>query len=233
MDPEKSELFFLLLKLKSYLVSMIDNSEDAGKDFYYTEEYLERRFPEKKEEIMERLVTNGINSDREIAFNEKIVFEFKKMVSFGEENTDLTSLLRKFEIEAVGIERENRERESYISERDKELNEILSNIFQLATNWALHRELENKVDDYSALSNEELIRPEEEKRYDALGKSTSVSFENISKLTEKYIYLLTDYYLKYGGDLTLIEFVAELDRVKAMVFKKYSDMFRKHGLDKG
>jgi hypothetical protein len=232
MDPQKSELFFLLLKLKSYLVSMIDNSEEAEKDFYYTEEYLDRRFPEKKEEIIELLVTNGINSDGEIAFNEKIVFEFKKMTSLNEENIDLTSLLRKFEIEAVGIERENRKRNSYISERDKELNEILSIIFQLATNWALHRELENKVDDYSALSSEELIRPEEEKKYDALGKSTSVSFENISKLTEKYIYNLTDYYFKFGGDLTLIEFVSELDRIKAMVFKKYSDLFKKHGLNR-
>jgi hypothetical protein len=43
--------------------------------------------------------------------------------------------------------------------------------------------------------------------------------------------LLTDYYFHYGGDLTLIEFVEELEKIKVTVFKKYADLFKKHGLE--
>jgi hypothetical protein len=45
--------------------------------------------------------------------------------------------------------------------------------------------------------------------------------------------LLTEYYFKYGGDLTLIEFVTKLDQIKTDVFRKYADLFKKYGLDKG
>jgi hypothetical protein len=233
MESDKPDLFYILLKLRSYLVSLLNSPEESENNFMYTEEFLERRYPEFKEEIINLLVDNGINNDGDIAFDEKIVFRFKDIISGSGKKTDLPELLKKLEIESLAIERENKKRLSYISERERELNKVLESLFQLAGNWAVHRELENKADDFSALSEEELIRPEEEKRYDTIGKNTYKSFEKISEQTEKYIFLLTDYYFRYGGDLTLIEFVTNLDKIKSDVFGKYADLFKKHGLDKG
>jgi len=229
--PEKPDLFYILLKLRSYLVSLLNSPEECDDSFTYTEEFLERRYPELKEEVLELLIENGINRDYDIAFNEKIVFRFKDMVSGSDKRTDITSLLKKFDIDSISLEREKKKIESYRNERERELNKVLETLFQLAANWAVHRELENKVDDYSTLSEEDLIRPEEEKSYDDLGKNTEISFDKISRLTEKYINLLTDYYFHYGGDLTLIEFVEELEKIKVTVFKKYADLFKKHGLE--
>jgi len=229
--PDKPDLFYILLKLRSYLISLINSPDECDDSFSYTEEFLERRYPEMKEEIMELLLSNDIKNDCDIAFNEKIVFRFKDMLSGSEKRTDITSLLKKFEINTISLERDKKKTESYRNVRERELNKVLEALFQLAANWAVHRELENKVDDYSTLSEEDLIRPEEEKSYDDLGKNTEISFDKISRLTEKYIHLLTDYYFHYGGDLTLIEFVEELDKIKVSVFKKYAELFKKHGLE--
>ncbi len=228
---DKPDLFYILLKLRSYLVSLINSPEECDDTFSLTEEFLERRFPEMKAEIIELLLSNGINNDYDIAFNEKIVFKFKDMISETEKQNDITALLKKFEIESISLERDKKKLESLRNERERELNKVIETLFQLAANWAVHRELENKVDDFSTLSEEELIRPEEEKSFDDLGKNTSISFDKISKLTEKYIHLLTDYYFHYGGDLTLIEFVEEIEKIKVTVFKKYADLFKKHGLE--
>src|SRR5690606_17931497 len=129
------------------------------------------------------------------------------MISGTEKRTDISELLKKYEIDSISLERDRKKLESFRNERERELNKVIETLFQLAANWAVHRELENKVDDYSTLSEEELIRPDEAKSYDTLGKNTYASFDKISKLTEKYIHHLTDYYFQYGGDLTLIEFV--------------------------
>jgi hypothetical protein len=228
---DKPDLFYVLLKLRSYLVSLINNPEECDDSFTYAEEFLDRRFPELKEEILELLTNNELNNDCDIAFNDKIVFKFKDMLWGNEKQTDITSLLKKFEIETISLERDSKKLESFKNQRDRELNKVIETLFQLAANWAVHRELENRVDDYSTLSEEELIRPEEEKSFDDLGKNTSISFDKISKLTEKYIQLLTDYYFHYGGDLTLIEFVEELEKIKVSVFKKYADLFKKHGFE--
>jgi len=229
--PDKPDLFYILLKLRSYLVSLINSPEECDDTFAFTEEFLERRFPEMKEEIMELLIDNGINNDYDIAFNEKIVFKFKDMISGTEKRTDITTLLKKFDIDTISLERDKKKSESFKNERERELNKVIETLFQLAANWAVHRELENKVDDYSTLSEEDLIRPEEEKNYDTLDKNTNASFDKISKLTEKYIHLLTDYYFHYGGDLTLIEFAEGLEKIKVSVFKKYAELFKKHGLE--
>ncbi|MDO8550157.1 MAG: hypothetical protein Q7S39_08420 [Ignavibacteria bacterium] len=228
--PDKPDLFYILLKLRSYLVSLINSPEECDDTFTYTEEFLERRYPEMKEEIMELLIVNGIKSDYDIAFNEKIVFKLKEMISGTGKRTDITALLKKFDIDTISLERDRKKFESFRNERERELNKVIENLFQLAANWAVHRELENKVDDYSTLREEDLIRPDEAKNYDTLGKNTDASFDKISRLTEKYIHLLTDYYFRYGGDLTLIEFVEELEKIKVSVFKKYAELFKKHGL---
>jgi hypothetical protein len=228
---EKPDFFYILLKLRSYLVSLINSPEECDDSFNYTEEFLERRYPDMKEEVINLLIENGINNDYDIAFNEKIVVKFKEMISGTERRTDISSLLKKHDIVSTSLERDRQRFESFKNEREKELNKVIETLFQLAANWAVHRELENKVDDYSTLSEEDLIRPEEAKSYDALGKNTFASFDKISKLTEKYINFLTDYYFQYGGDLTLIEFVEYLEKIKKAVFKKYADLFRKHGLE--
>lgn len=229
--PEKTDLFYILLKLRSYLVSLINSPEECDDTFTFTEEFLDRRYPEMKEIIMDLLLANGINSDYDIAFNEKIVFKFKDMIAETEKRTDISVLLKKYDIDAISLERDRKKLESFQNKRERELNKVIENLFQLAANWAVHRELENKVDDYSTLSEEDLIRPEEEKSFDTLGKNTDASFDKISKLTEKYIHLLTDYYFRYGGDLTLIEFAEELEKIKVSVFKKYADLLKKHGFE--
>jgi len=120
---------------------------------------------------------------------------------------------------------------SFASEREKKLSEILFILFQLATNWEVLKDLEDKADNFSALNDEDVIRPDEEKSLDALDGTTAKAFNTISLFTKRYIELLTDYYFSYGGDISLKEFVEDLEKTKKSVAKKYLELFQKHGLD--
>ncbi len=231
MNSDKSNLFLTLLKLKSYLVSMIDERKDEFDNFNLTSEYLERRFPEKKREIITILEDNGIYSDSEIAFNDKIILQFRAIANRAKSNRDLMSLLKELEIEAKDISGVDSSRLSYISEREKKVTKILDLLFQLATNWAVLKELEDKVDDYSVLDEEEVIRPEEEKSLSYLDNNASQAFNLITDLTKKYINDLIDYYFTFGGDLALKDFVDSLNDLGASVNKKYSDLFKRFGFD--
>ena len=77
MKKDKENLFLILLKLKSYLVSMIDEPADNYSNLKLAEEYLELKFPEKKNKIIRLLEDNNIYSDSEIAFDEKIITKFR------------------------------------------------------------------------------------------------------------------------------------------------------------
>lgn len=231
MTQDKSGLFLTLLKIKSYLASMIDDRSDCSDDFHFTEEYLERRYPDKKEEIISILEDNQIYSDGDIAFNEKIILQFRNIVNQISSNVNLPEILKKFEIETKDIRIIDSSRDSIKSEREKHLSNILDTLFQLATNWAVLKELEDKVDDYSVLDEEEVIRPDEEKNLNALDDTTDKAFTILSNLTKKYIHQLTDYYFIYGGDLALKDFIEELNTMQKLVAKKYYDLFKEHGLD--
>jgi hypothetical protein len=231
MGTDKKNLFLTLLKLKSYLASMIDEQSELYNNFNYSKEYLDRRYPDKSQAIINLLEENEIYTDAEITFNDKIIYKFRAIANKYEDHVDLLSLLDKLEIEARDTVKKDGARKSYISEREKRLSEILDSLFQLATNWAVLKELEDKVDDYSILDEEDIIRPDEEKNLNTLDDSTDKAFAILSDLTKKYLGKLTDYYFCYGGDLALKEFVEELDDVKKSVIKKYSDLFKSHGLD--
>jgi len=231
MGADKKNLFLTLLKIKSYLASMIDEPSERFNNFNYTREYLEKRYPDKCKYFLDLLEENGIFSDSEITFNDKIIAKFRTIAHNSGDRGNLLTLLDKLEIETRGTIIKDETRLSEISEREKKLSEILDSIFQLATNWAVLKEIEDKVDDYSILNDEEVIRPDEEKNLDTLDDNTFRVFSTISDLTKEYMEKLTDYYFNYGGNIALKDFVLSLDEIKKDVIKKYFELFKEHGLD--
>jgi hypothetical protein len=231
MKKTKDNLFLTLLKLKSYLVSMIDEPAEHYSNLKMTEQYLDLKFPAKRAEVIELLEDNNIYSDSEIAFDEKIIFKFRAMVNKSKAKTGLLDILNKLEIETKDMVLNEAERISYATEREQKLSEILYVLFQLATNWEILKDLEDKADNFSALNDVDAIRPEEEKSLDALDNTTEKAFNTISQFTKRYIELLTDYYFSYGGDISLKDFVEDLEKTKKSVARKYIDLFQKYGLD--
>lgn len=231
MDSKKQDLFFILLRLKSYLISLIDNAENCDNEFKYTEEFLERCFPEEKVEIINILEDNKIYGDCDIVFNDKIHLVFKKIALQNNSTLDLESILQKFDINSHELIGSQKEIEEYIAERETNLKRILEILFALAKEWAAHKEIENNVDTYSILNDEDVIRPDEEIRLDNLDVNASISFEKISRVTEKYLDSFADYYFKYGGNLSLEKFTGYLEDFKKNINKKYSALLKDHGLN--
>jgi len=231
MKKKKNNLLLTLLKIKSYLVSMIEEPEEHYSNLKMTEEYLDIKFPDKKTEIINLLEDNNIYSDSEIAFDEKIIFKFRSIAHNIKPKSDLLEILNKLDIEAKNIVLNETARISFSTEREKKLSEILSILFQLATNWEVLKDLEDKADNFSILNDEDVIRPDEENSLDALDITTEKAFNTISLFTKKYLELLTDYYFTYSGDISLKEFIEDLEKTKKSVVKKYIKLFQKYGLD--
>lgn len=228
MNGENFNLFFTLVKLKFYIVSMMD-SPSAVKTFYLTEEFLERRIPEHKSEVIEALKNYGINSDSEIAFDDSVILKFKELAREKENHVELSAILDKLDIASRGLSGTGPG--EYRSEREKLANKILENLFQLSSDWVIHKELENKFDDYSVLDEEDVIRPEESDKLDVLNSNTTASFKTLTRLTTNYIALLSDYYFKYGGDLQLKEFWQDLEIIQKKIINKYIELFKSYGFD--
>lgn len=231
MSSEQFDLFLILLKLKSYLVSLIDHPSLGSNSLEISEEFLDRKYPEKKEEILELLTSFKIHSDSEIAFDEKIHHKFKEMVRGIEKAFQLSSILEKFHIDSIEETLKDRTVEEFRSARDQKLKEIVGVLLQLARIWAQRSEIEGDVDNFSLLEEEELIRPEEEEHLGKLGKDTSASFNSISKITQLYMEQFVEYYYKFGGDVELSEFIQGLDKIKLIVKQKYNDLLKQSGLD--
>lgn len=231
MEPEKFDLFIFLLKLKSFLVGIIDSPEDCETDFQFTEEFLERKFPERKDEIIEMLRSNNIGGDYDIVFNEKIHFKFREITRADEKNINLESVLDKLEIKTHHLVSDANIISNYQKLREEKLNSILTLLFELAKSWAEHREIENQFDNYAILDEEEMIRPEEEKKLLTLDKRTLSSFRLISSNSEKYIDQMIDYYFNYGGNQNLNEFVEDIKKLGEVLRNKYVELFRKNGFD--
>jgi len=226
MDSENFDLFLVLIKLKSYLISLIDEPEPCYNNLDLTEEYLERRYPEKKKAVIDILTTNNIRTDCDIVFDEQVHEKFKIMAC-NNQQINLLSFLQKLEIEARDLNLNT----SLRSERDEKLREIIKLLFKLAKIWNMRKEIEEDVEDYSVLQEEDVLRPEEELRLINLDKITSVSFETISVITKKYIESFIDYYFSYGGDISLKRFVTDINSIQQLVTMKYSELFRKSGLE--
>lgn len=231
MEPEKFDLFIFLLKLKSFLVGVIDSPEDCETDFKFTEEFLERKLPERKDELLEMLRSNNIGGDCDIVFNEKIHLKFREITQADGKNINLESVLDKLEIKTQHLVSDANIISNYQKLREEKLNSILALLFELTKSWAEHREIENQFDNYAILDEEEMIRPEEEKKLLTLDKKTLSSFRQISSNSEKYIDQMIDYYFNYGGNQNLNEFVEDIKKLGEVLRNKYVELFKKNGFD--
>ena len=231
MAAYQSEILLTLVKLRYFLISLIESPEECYDNFNISEEFFERRNIINGNELLEKLQDNGINNDCDIAFNKDIHNIFKIVSQDFSSNPDLKSMLEEFEIEVNEALIKEDNISKFRREREEKLNEIINILFKLAKEWSMHHEIEDSIDDFNALDDVELLRPDEEKQLDVLGDNSVYSFDIISKQTEKYIELLYDYYFKYGGDLILAGFVNDISKLKSVVAKKYSNLSKENGID--
>lgn len=227
MDTEKFDLFLVLIKLKSYLISLIDEPEACYNTLDLTNEYLDRRCPAQKDFVVHLLLENNIKTDLDIVFDETIHEKFRQ-IAHSNQQINLLTLLKELEIESQDLNKENNLRD----ERENRLKKIIQILFKLARIWNARKEIEENVEDYSILQEEDVLRPEEELHLVNLDKVTSISYETISVLTRKYIELLVDYYFVHGGDLSLKRFLKDIEQIKELVDSKYTELFKSSGLDK-
>lgn len=230
MAYEQFDMFIILLKLKSYLISLIDDPSLEYTSFEYTEEYLLRKYPERKEEVIQLLKENKIESDGQIAFDENIQHKFKEIVIGPDSPQKLSEILDKFQIAAISDTLKEKILDGIKHSRQQKLKEIVSVLLQLARIWTKRNEIENSIEDFSLLDEEDLIRPEELRELGQLDHATSVSYKTISKLSEIYLEQLADYYFKFGGDVSLVQFIDSMEEFKRIVSLKYRDLFNEHGL---
>src|SRR3989339_1053511 len=231
MGSEQFDLFIILLKLKSYLVSLMDDPANSPENFEYTEEFLLRKYPEHKDEIIELLTTNNIISDAQIAFTENIQQKFREIVLGSEPSEKLSNILDKYQIMSIKESLNDKTLDDLKLLREQKLREIISVLLQLARVWSQRSAIENTIEDFSILDEEDLIRPEELDNLYKLDHLTTDSFEAISKLTNIYLEQLIGYYFKFGGDVSLVKFISVLEEFKQVVLKQYKNLFKEHGLD--
>lgn len=229
---ENNQIFIVLVRLKSYLMSIIDNREDGMDDpLHYTKEYLERKYQDEMFDILEVITANGISSDLQIAFDEDIHVKFQELIEDMNPQVDLISLLENLKINAEEFQQREKHLDEMKNKRAEDLKRIITIIFQMAKFWTRHQKIEDDVEDYSRLEDEDMIRPEEEKKLLYIDKTAFLSFDNIAQLTKIYLELLTEYYFNYGGNINLEKFLKELDGIKTEVEEKYNSLLKKFGLD--
>jgi len=151
------------------------------------------------------------------------------MVKSYEKPRNLNLMLNELQIESENLRFLEKVNE-YNSARDKKIIEILKILLELSKGWALHKELESAVEVYSALEEEELIRPHEEEKLDNLDSNTLESYNHIAEITSKYLSELINYYFDFGGNQALQELIENFDKLKKTTAKKYFDLFKRHGL---
>lgn len=232
MSAENSDLFYTLLKLKSYLLSLVDDPNDCENDFIYTSEYLERKYPGEKEEIINLLVENGIKGDCDIIFDEQIHIKFKDIASKTQKEIDLLELLEKLKIKPEELIKEEAV-ENYKSQKEYDVKNILNSLLHLAKAWSSHKELNKNFDNYSVLDEESMIRPDEEIKLSNLNKNSDYSFSFISSQTIKYLEMYAEFFFRHGGDVFLNRFKKELDNLQNSISGKYEDFLKNHGIKPG
>jgi len=231
MAEDKHDIYSILLRLRSYLISLIDNKEECNDTFSLSEEYLFRKFPDQSDEILDLLKGFGLESDCDVVFRKNAVEVFRRIAESKKETTDLHRILSSLSIDALLKDPKEKLLEHYSQVRDAKLREIINQLLITAKFWSLHADLQGDVDNFLKLSESELLRPEEEERLNLLDGSSDVSFDNIILMTGKYLNMLADYYFEYGGNLGLNQFIKELDKIKDGVKTKYEKFYEEHGLD--
>ncbi len=224
MSTDKIDLFVKLVKLKSYLVSMIDNYEESPESLYHTEEFLDLRYPEEKEEIIALLKENKILSDREIVFDAQMHMKFKNIAEGIPKGVTLDRIFEKVGISSGEFESIEEFLSSYKNQREDDLKNIVEMLLQLAKLWVNHLEIENSADDLLALHEEEVIRPEENEEMEDVSKNTESSFMKLTTMTKRYLERLSEYYFNYGGDIQLKSFLFDLEKYIKKVDGKYQKL---------
>jgi hypothetical protein len=226
MSNDNVDLFLKLVKLKYYLVSMIDNYEEIPESLFYAEEFLDLRFPDDKEEIITLLKENGILSDREIVSDTHIHMKFKNIAERIPKGKSLESIFEQVGISSDEFESIEAFVSKYKNQREEGLKNIVDILLQLARLWVNHLEIENSVDDLLALHEEEVMRPEEDVIMDNADKRSESSLIKLTSLTNRYLELLSDYYFNYGGDIQLNTFLFDLDKFVKKVEGKYEQLLK-------
>jgi hypothetical protein len=224
MSTDKVDLFVKLVKLKSYLVSMIDNYDESPESLYHTEEFLNLRYPDDKEEILTLLKENKILSDREIVFDTQMHMKFKNIAEGMPKGVTLESIFDQVGITSDEFESIKSFLNSYRSKREEELKNIVETLLQLARLWVNHLEIENSADDLLALHEEDVIRPEENKAMEDVSKNSESSLMKLTAITNKYLDMLSNYYFNYGGDIQLKSFLFDLEKFIKNIEAKYKKL---------
>ncbi len=222
MSINNSVLFITLLRVKSYLLSLLDNPDDAGENLELTKEFLSRKFPDQYDEIIYLLTKNGITSDSDIAFNDQIHSKFYEIISMNAGLPDLKTLLNDLNITELSGEKRQKQLDELNEEREARLKKIIGSLFELAKIWVSHKELESELDDYAILQEEEMLRKDEEKVLHQISDNTNYSFNRISQLTQIYLRNFTDYYFDYGGNVALDKFMQDMEKLQSATSKEVS-----------
>jgi hypothetical protein len=209
---------------------MIDEENDSGRNFYFTEEYLGSRFPEQKSEIISLLKKFNLKSDCDIVFNEQVHHIFRDMVASQIPNKNLNYILKQQKI--VGLKPDEVENflEDFQKNRDTSIKEMVTILLKLTKLWSNYHEIESKVDDFIELDEKEVLRPEEEKEFQTLDQDASIFLDKITFLTKNYLEILIDFLFKFGGDIQLQTSVTQFDELKTSVDNYYNELFLRSGL---
>ena len=148
MSAESFDILFTLLKLKSFLLSMLDNQDEPEKDFTFTREFLERKYPDRADEIIDILMEHNLFNDFDIAFNEKVHLIFKEIAAVYNTTLDLNSILKKYDIEILQNELKDSELEKIRNEKEQKIKKIVMVLFQTAKLWSSHNEIDNFIDNF-------------------------------------------------------------------------------------
>jgi len=232
MENTTQDIFFILVKLKSYLTALINAPSDCLEPFDLTNEFFARKYPERKEELLLILKDGGISNECEIVFEPMINTKFKEIAIKNGSHLYIETMLEKLEIEAKELTERENEIDAIISEREESIKKIIRELLTLAKQWSEHKEIDLGIDDLSLLDEEELLRIDEQVQLNELDAKSVESFKKIIRLTDNYLNLLSDHFFDYRGNIYLHDFIRRISRLKSHVEKRYNELFNSSGLDK-
>ena len=197
MNDSQYDLFIVLLKLKSYLVSMVEEGVQYPKEYYFTEEYLELKYPEQKDEILNLLSKFNLNCDKDIVFNERVHQVFRDMAGSISHNIKLENILKEQNISSINFDEVEKYLENFQHTRDENLKNIIATLLNIVKNWSGYQQIEKEVDDYIALDEKEVLRPDEESKYESLDRDAEIILDKITVNTKDYLASMVDFLFQY------------------------------------
>ena len=226
----KNDVFVILLRLKSYLISLIDTPDDCDESLEYSKEYLSRKFPEMSLMLLDMLQENEIYSDCQIVFDPDIQDKFKKIAQGETTKIELDEILYKYNIESKDLLLSNEWNKTVKTNREEMIRQIVSILLKTANEWVNRKDLEENIDDISLLIEEDVLRAEEVDKLNSISNETGLSFSKLSTLTLIYIKFFTDYLFDHGGDVSLKNFQQKLWKISKNIDTKYKNLLNRNGL---